>query len=226
MSLSSFVRIILRKILYEYLHSAQRRSLFIISLLLLCTVTYKTAGINLGKIHQEFLIRMYDYCNFIAPRLNNMMRSKHASFIDPISCCGQKSNMPLVHFGDTSYEKYIFGGQGKLLQNDKKTAIASENPTIEDSSKNFGSNEADVKTDRWHSSDKIRENGLVSSTDICTAKDSYTDMNLEKVVDHNNKYKGTHKTTVNFLSDENNAVPKVNEGTRFFLFLFLLFNFT
>lgn len=115
--------------------------------------------------------------------------------------------MPLVHFGDTSYEKYIFGGQGKLSQDNKKTAVSSDNQATDDTG------DSEVKKDRWEALDKAREDAASSSKEICTTKDSYMNENSEKG-DYNSKYRGTHKTTVNFLKDENSVVPKVSEGMR------------
>lgn len=118
--------------------------------------------------------------------------------------------MPLVHFGDTSYEKYIFGGQGKppAQEISNKTALLAEKPAIEEFGKKYDPAELDLKRERWNSPEKVRENGVSMKED----RNSYDD---GRILDH--KLRGAHTTTVNFLNDENSAVavqPKVVEGIR------------
>lgn len=119
--------------------------------------------------------------------------------------------MPLVHFGDTSYEKYIFGGQGKPPQEmSNKTALLGENPAIDEPAKKYDPADLELKRERWrrdNSPEKIRENGVNKEKD---RGGSYDDAGME----NGSKHRGTHTTTVNFLNDESSAlaVPKVVEG--------------
>ena len=127
--------------------------------------------------------------------------------------------MPLVHFGDTSYEKYIFGGQGKLTQDGMKTAgLLNDGLAIEDVGKSYieSGGEVDGKKDRWDAMEKVRDDGT-KEKDNSQAETAGV---VEKAGENGagGKYRGTHTTTVNFLSDEisngNNSsvVPKVAEG--------------
>lgn len=119
----------------------------------------------------------------------------------------------MVHFGDTSYEKYIFGG-GKVppppaQKNENKTensAIATTAAAVtndEINKNNFESN----GNSRW-------DNGLNNKeiTTTTTTRDSFTDTSLDKVLEHVSKFRGAHTTTVNFLSDESKALVKLDEG--------------
>ncbi|OXU23759.1 hypothetical protein TSAR_007270 [Trichomalopsis sarcophagae] len=134
------------------------------------------------------------------PPTNKFRRRKRKDALGAANGNAQKSNMPLVHFGDTSYEKYIFGGQGKPPQEmSNETALLGENTAIDKPANKYDPADLELKRERWNSPEKIRENGV-----------GREDAGLE----NGGKHRGTHTTTVNFLSDESSAVavPKVVEG--------------
>ncbi|XP_031778607.1 uncharacterized protein LOC100119361 isoform X2 [Nasonia vitripennis] len=129
------------------------------------------------------------------PPTNKFRRRKRKDALGAANSNSQKSNMPLVHFGDTSYEKYIFGGQGKPPEemSNKTALLECENPAIDKPAKKYDPADLELKRERWNSPEKSRE-----------------DAGLE----NGGKHRGTHTTTVNFLSDESSALalPKVLEG--------------
>ncbi|XP_032453282.1 uncharacterized protein LOC100119361 isoform X8 [Nasonia vitripennis] len=128
------------------------------------------------------------------PPTNKFRRRKRKDALGAANSNSQKSNMPLVHFGDTSYEKYIFGGQGKPPEemSNKTALLECENPAIDKPAKKYDPADLELKRERWNSPEKSRE-----------------DAGLE----NGGKHRGTHTTTVNFLSDESSALalPKVLE---------------
>ncbi|XP_014214041.1 uncharacterized protein LOC106643413 isoform X2 [Copidosoma floridanum] len=88
----------------------------------------------------------------------------------------QKSDLPLVHFGDTSYEKFIFG---------KPPATRDDSSAVVDAEGGCKSHEPVAQ--RWASPGASREDHATE----------------ERVGDRRHPQKGAHTTTVNFLGSEN-----------------------
>ena len=109
--------------------------------------------------------------------------------------------MPLVHFGDTSYERYIFGGKSLPPTVDvKKTIVTNDFSEEIDDKRNYRD-----EVDGRNSPDR-----QFQINDLCGETNS--DMTVVDGTMRNNR--GTHTTTVNLTvtNDEDNGINKIIEG--------------
>lgn len=119
--------------------------------------------------------------------------------------------MPLVHFGDTSYEKYIFGGQGKpppenatgkksTEDNSMISAAADESSVVVNNKTNTSAVGGD--SDKKEPRERIdAQNGH---------EDQETMRDFESTW---NRLRANHTTTVNFLNNESTSSGTHNPGT-------------
>ncbi|KAJ8679845.1 hypothetical protein QAD02_015632 [Eretmocerus hayati] len=151
----------------------------------------------------------------------NNHQAKHAAGSN-LSANPHKANMPLVHFGDTSFEKYFFGGQGKTASHHDQTSSNSVN-----TGKKHNSDDGDLnfvirpkmenglhksgEIDRWPNPLDNRlfrpsHNGIAIETNGNGIKD---DVSSTEIRPDHNKSRGAHTTTVKILNDQNNALHKL-----------------